>query len=48
VATGLTGVPSLRILIALASLGQLAGAALFVLNMWGRVRMPGVSQPPPR
>ena len=47
VASGLTGAPVLRILIALASLGQLAGAALFALNTWGRVRMP-VTPPPPR
>ena len=33
--------PGLRLLIAAASLGQLLGAALFVLNMWSRVRMPG-------
>jgi len=26
---------------ALGGLGQLAGAALFVLNMWPRIRMPG-------
>jgi cbb3-type cytochrome oxidase subunit 1 len=37
--------PSLRIVIALGGLGQLAGAALFVLNMWWRVRMPAVSPP---
>jgi hypothetical protein len=47
VAAGLTGAPILHPLIALAGLGQLAGAALFVLNMWARVRMP-VIPPPPR
>jgi heme/copper-type cytochrome/quinol oxidase subunit 1 len=35
----------LRWLIALAGLGQLAGAALFVLNMWRRVRMPPSALP---
>jgi hypothetical protein len=33
--------PGLRWLIALGGLGQLAGAGLFVLNMWPRIRMPG-------
>jgi cbb3-type cytochrome oxidase subunit 1 len=33
--------PALRWIIALGGLGQLAGAALFVLNMWPRIRMPG-------
>jgi hypothetical protein len=37
----LTGAPALRQVIALVGLGQLAGAALFVVNMWRRVRMPG-------
>lgn len=36
-----------RLLIALGGLGQLAGAGLFVLNMWWRVRMP-TAAPPPR
>jgi heme/copper-type cytochrome/quinol oxidase subunit 1 len=36
----LAGALGLRWLIALGGLGQLAGAALFVLNMWWRVRMP--------
>ncbi len=45
-ATGLAGVPALRVLIALGGLGQLAGAALFVANMWWRVRMPAVPPPP--
>ena len=43
---GLTGAPALRVLIALGGLGQLAGAALFVANMWWRVRMPAVPSPP--
>ena len=33
--------PALRWIIALGGLGQLAGAALFVLNRWPRIRMPG-------
>jgi heme/copper-type cytochrome/quinol oxidase subunit 1 len=37
----LSGAPSWRPIIALGGLGQLAGAALFVINMWPRVRMPG-------
>jgi cbb3-type cytochrome oxidase subunit 1 len=36
-----SGAPDLRWIIALGGLGQLAGAALFVLNMWPRIRMPG-------
>lgn len=32
--------PVLRVLVALGGLGQLLGAALFVINMWTRVRMP--------
>jgi heme/copper-type cytochrome/quinol oxidase subunit 1 len=45
---GLTGAPALRVLITLGGLGQLAGAALFVANMWWRVRMPVVPPPPAR
>jgi len=37
----LSGTPIWRPIIALGGLGQLAGAALFVINMWPRVRMPG-------
>lgn len=48
VAVALTGTPSLQWLIALGGLGQLAGAALFVLNMWRRVRMPPAAAPPAR
>jgi len=40
IAVALAGVLGLRWLIALGGLGQLAGALLFVLNMWWRVRMP--------
>jgi hypothetical protein len=36
---------SLRLLVALGGLGQLAGAALFVVNMWRRVRMPTAAPP---
>ncbi len=42
----ISGEPALRLVIAAGGLGQLAGAALFVLNMWGRVRMPVVAPPP--
>jgi hypothetical protein len=41
----LTGWPVARVLVAIGGLGQLAGALLFVANMWSRVRMPAV--PPP-
>ena len=34
-----SGAPALRWVIALGGLGQLAGAALFILNMWPRIRM---------
>lgn len=37
---GATGAGAFGWLIAVGGLGQLAGAALFVLNMWWRVRMP--------
>jgi heme/copper-type cytochrome/quinol oxidase subunit 1 len=46
VLAGLSGAPPLRWLVAAGGLGQLAGAALFVLNMWPRVRMPGVPAAP--
>jgi hypothetical protein len=45
IAGGLSAAPLLRLAIAAGGLGQLAGAALFVANMWHRVRMPAV--PPP-
>ena len=35
-----SGLPALRWVIALGGLGQLAGAGLFIVNMWSRVRMP--------
>jgi cbb3-type cytochrome oxidase subunit 1 len=35
--------PALRIAIAVAGLGQVVGALLFVVNMWTRVRMPAVT-----
>lgn len=40
-----TGLPALRWVIALGGLGQLAGAGLFIVNMWWRVRMPAVVRP---
>ena len=40
-----TGVLGFRGLIALGGLGQLVGTALFVLNMWRRVRMPPAAGP---
>lgn len=48
VTVALAGALGLRWLIALGGLGQLAGAALFVLNMWWRVRMPPAAVPPSR
>ena len=42
------GVPWLRWVIAIGGLGQLAGALLFVLNMWWRVRMPPAAGPAAR
>lgn len=46
IAAGLSGPPALRLLITLGGLGQLLGAALFVANMWWRVRMPSATPPP--
>ncbi len=46
IVAGLWPTPVLRVVIAACGLGQLAGAALFVLNMWSRVRMPQVPVPP--
>jgi cbb3-type cytochrome oxidase subunit 1 len=43
----LAAAPGLGPVIALGGLGQLAGAGLFVVNMWWRVRMP-MTAPPPR
>jgi len=45
---GFSGAPLLRLAIALGGLGQLAGAALFVLNMWWRVRKPSAVPAPGR
>ena len=44
-AAPLLALPRLRFVIALGGLGQVAGAGLFVLNMWWRVRMPVVTPP---
>jgi cbb3-type cytochrome oxidase subunit 1 len=44
---GLSGSPWLRWLVVAGGLGQLAGAVLFAVNMWWRVRMP-TAAPPPR
>lgn len=48
ISVALAGALGLRWLIALGGLGQLAGAALFVLNMWWRVRMPPAAAPSTR
>jgi heme/copper-type cytochrome/quinol oxidase subunit 1 len=48
ISVALAGTLGLRWLIALGGLGQLAGTALFVLNMWRRVRMPPTAVPPAR
>ena len=42
---GLSPAPALRLAIAAGGLGQLAGAGLFVVNMWRRVRMPPAAGP---
>jgi len=48
IAVSLVGVLSLRWLIALGGLAQVAGAVLFALNIWWRVRMPPAATPPSR
>ena len=48
IAVALAGLLGLRWLIAVGGVGQLAGTALFVLNMWWRVRMPPAAAPPAR
>jgi heme/copper-type cytochrome/quinol oxidase subunit 1 len=48
VVVALTGALGLRWLITVGGLGQLAGTALFVVNMWWRVRMPPAAAPPAR
>ena len=45
---GLGAWPVLRLLITLGGLAQLAASALFVLNMWWRVRMPAAVAPQTR
>src|SRR5512144_1377719 len=45
IALGATGAPALAPLVAIGGFGQLAAAALFVLNMWWRVRMPSAAPP---
>jgi hypothetical protein len=41
----LAGGPGVRLVIALAGIGQIAGTLLFVVNMWWRVRMPPAAAP---
>jgi hypothetical protein len=48
VITSFVGFDALRLVIVAAGLGQIAGAALFVVNMWSRVRMPAAAAPPGR
>jgi len=48
IAVAIAGTLGLRWLIALGGLGQLAGAMLFVLNIWWRVRMPPTVAPSAR
>jgi heme/copper-type cytochrome/quinol oxidase subunit 1 len=43
-----TGAEPLRWLVVAGGLGQVAGAALFALNMWWRVRMPPTAAPSAR
>jgi len=43
-----TAAAALWIVIAAAGLGQVAGALLFVVNMWWRIRMPAGPVPPGR
>ena len=45
-AGGFTPAPAVRLAIAAGGLGQLLGTALFVVNMWTRVRMPTAAAPP--
>ena len=44
----MAGGRALRLLIVLGGLAQVAGACLFVVNMWWRVRMPTAPSPPAR
>jgi cbb3-type cytochrome oxidase subunit 1 len=48
IVAGFAAAPALRFAIAVGGLGQLAGTALFVVNMWTRVRMPQTPPLPPR
>lgn len=48
VVDALAGAAVVRAVIVVGSLGQLAGAVLFVLNIWARVRMPLAAPPPVR
>ncbi|HSF06198.1 MAG TPA: cbb3-type cytochrome c oxidase subunit I [Methylomirabilota bacterium] len=45
VTAGFSEAASFRLFIVMGGLGQLLGAALFVANMWWRVRMPSVVPP---
>lgn len=45
-ATGIWGGTALRLAVAAGGLAQLAGAVVFVVNMWWRVRMPTAAVPP--
>ena len=45
IGAGLWGGAALRMLVAAGGLGQLVATALFVINMWKRVRMPAVAPP---
>jgi cbb3-type cytochrome oxidase subunit 1 len=47
IAGSFTPAPAWRLAIAAGGLGQLVATALFVVNMWTRVRMP-TAAPPPR
>jgi cbb3-type cytochrome oxidase subunit 1 len=48
IALSLAAPLGLRGLIALGGIGQVVGTALFVVNMWRRVRMPPAASPPGR
>jgi cbb3-type cytochrome oxidase subunit 1 len=45
VTVGTTGWLGIRWLVAVGGLGQLAGAAVFAVNIWRRVRMPPTAAP---
>lgn len=45
ITAGISGSPLVQGLIAAGGLGQLAGAVLFAVNMWHRVRMPPAAAP---